>query len=147
MILLDTDHISVLEVPSSDRRTRLVTRLAQVGAAGEVVGTTVVTVEEQMRGWLASIAKERQVRRQVKAYSRLADLFAFFRPFHLALFDEAAADVFDTLGGVRIGTRDKKIAAIARASGALLLTANRQDFEQVPNLQFDNWMDAPPSTP
>ena len=46
MILLDTDHLSVLQVPSSDRRTRLVARLAL--AVDEVVGTTIVSVEEQM---------------------------------------------------------------------------------------------------
>ncbi|MDY3556338.1 type II toxin-antitoxin system VapC family toxin [Gemmata sp. JC717] len=143
MILLDTDHISVLEVPSSDRRTRLVARLAQAAAEGGVIGTTVVTVEEQMRGWLASIAKERQAQRQVNAYRHLARLFAFFQPFHLALFDEATADLFYQFGRIRIGTPDKKIAAVARANNALLLTANRRDSEQIPGLQFANWMDPP----
>jgi len=26
-------------------------------------------------------------------------------------------------------------------NNALLLTANRRDYEQVPGLRFDNWMD------
>lgn len=41
---------------------------------------------------------------------------------------------------------DKKIAAIAIANAALLLTANRRDFEQIPNLRCENWMD-PPAAP
>jgi tRNA(fMet)-specific endonuclease VapC len=143
MILLDTDHISVLEVPASDRRARLVARLAL--ATGEVIGTTIVTVEEQMRGWLAGIAKERQVRRQVHAYRRLAGLFEFFRPFHIALFDDAAAEQFDQWGRIQIGASDKKIAAITIANNALLLTANRRDYEQLPGLRFENWMDEPPA--
>lgn len=40
---------------------------------------------------------------------------------------------------------DKKIAPIAIANNALLLTANRRDFEQVPGLRFDNWMAEPPA--
>lgn len=36
---------------------------------------------------------------------------------------------------------DLKSAAIAIARNALLLTANRQDFELVPGLRFENWLD------
>jgi tRNA(fMet)-specific endonuclease VapC len=143
MILLDTDHLSVLEIPESSRRTRRVARLAL--SEGEVVGTTIVNVEEQMRGWMASIAKERKAQRQVKAYRKLAALFGFFQAYHIALFDEAAANLFDQFGRIRVGTPDRKIAAIAIVNNALLLTANRQDFGQVPGLRFANWMDDPPA--
>lgn len=139
MILLDTDHLSVLAIPGSDRRARVVARLAL--AEDEVIGTTIINVEEQMRGWIAAIAKERQARRQVRAYHRLAGLFAFFRPYHIALFDDASADVFDQFTRIRIGASDRKIAAIAITNNALLLTANRRDYEQVPGLRFENWMD------
>ncbi|MBY0459667.1 MAG: hypothetical protein K2V38_20295 [Gemmataceae bacterium] len=44
MIPLDTDHASALEVPSK-RREHLVARLSLAGAADEVVGTTIITVE------------------------------------------------------------------------------------------------------
>jgi tRNA(fMet)-specific endonuclease VapC len=68
MILLDTDHLTVLEIPDSIRRARLVARLAL--SADDVIGTTIINVEEQMRGWLASIAKERKPERQVRSYQR-----------------------------------------------------------------------------
>jgi tRNA(fMet)-specific endonuclease VapC len=35
-----------------------------------------------------------------------------------------------------------KIASIALANDALLLTANRRDFEKVPGLQLENWLAA-----
>ncbi|AWM36169.1 tRNA(fMet)-specific endonuclease VapC [Gemmata obscuriglobus] len=140
MILLDTDHVTVLRMPPGSRRELLVARLA---GASEEIGVAVVTVEEQMRGWLAAVAKERQVRRQVGPYRELAALFDFFAEFTIAPFSDAAATVFEQLGNIRIGTMDKKIAAIARANNALLLTANRRDFEQIPGLQFANWMDPP----
>jgi tRNA(fMet)-specific endonuclease VapC len=38
-----------------------------------------------------------------------------------------------------------KIACIALVHDALLLRANRQDFEQVPGLRFENWLDDPPA--
>jgi hypothetical protein len=40
----------------TDRYRRLAARLT--AAVGEVVGVTIVTVEEQMRGWLSALADE-----------------------------------------------------------------------------------------
>lgn len=141
MILLDTNHVSILKMPPSDRRTRLVERMTL--AHTELFGIPVVAVEETMRGWLAAIAKERLARRQVSAYRELSSLFEFFATFPIAPFDQAAADRFDSLQAakVRIATRDLKIAAISLASNALLLTANRRDFDKVPGLRFENWLE------
>ena len=137
MILLDTDHLTILQTPDSNRRDRLVARLA---LADNVIGTTVVNVEEQMRGWMASIAKERQPLRQVRSYARLAHLFDFYSDYEIAPFDVPAATRFGTFSRIRIGVSDRKIAAIAISQNALLLTANRRDFELVPGLRFDNWL-------
>ena len=142
MILLDTDHLTPLKYRTGERGVRLTARLADARAAGGRVGVPVVGIEEQMRGWLSAIAKERQPRRQVAPYRELAGLFDFFRGFEVVLFTDAAADLFAGYGGVHITARDRKIAAIAVAHGALLLTANRRDFEQVPGLRFANWLDA-----
>lgn len=139
MILLDTDHLSVLRGDPSERQARLTTRLAAV--KGEEIGTTVVTVEEQMRGWLATLAKERQTRRWIRPYDELASLFEFFADWLIVRFDEPAAAVFDSYNRVRISASDRKIAAITIARGALLLTANRRDFDQIPGLRFENWLD------
>ena len=35
----------------------------------------------------------------------------------------------------------RQITSIAIASNALLLTANRRDFEKVPGLRFENWLE------
>lgn len=139
MILLDTDHASVLGYPESDRCRRLTAKLDAAG--DETVCVTCVTVEEQMRGWLAAIAKERKPKRQVAAYREFTQLWAFFGNFTILPFTDAAADLVEGWGGIHIGMMDKKIAAIAITSGALLLTANRRDYVLVPGLRFDNWMD------
>lgn len=142
MILLDTDHVTAMKYTDTDRYRRLTSRLA---AVDEVIGVTIVTVEEQMRGWLAAIAKERKPQRQVGPYRELAQLFDFFAAFEIVQFNDAVVAVFGQLGSVQIGAMDKKIASIAIANNALLLTANRRDFEQVPRLRFENWMDEPPT--
>jgi tRNA(fMet)-specific endonuclease VapC len=141
VILLDTDHLTVLKYRTSERAIRLTRRLTVASADGTPVGTTVVNVEEQMRGWLAAIAKERTPRRQVAPYRDLAGLFDFFRGFTIALFTDPAADLFAGYSAIRIKATDRKVAAVAIAHNALLLTANTKDFEQVPGLRFENWLD------
>jgi tRNA(fMet)-specific endonuclease VapC len=96
-----------------------------------------------MRGWLAAIAKERHIERQVPAYRELGRLFDYFNRFLIAQLDEAAAVKFSQIRSQRprLGAMDAKIDAIALVNDALLWTANRRDFEQVPGLRFDNWLD------
>jgi tRNA(fMet)-specific endonuclease VapC len=61
-------------------------------------------------------------------------------------WNEPAADALGQFRAqrIRIGTQDLKIAAIALANDALLLSANLRDFEQVPNLRIENWLSERP---
>jgi tRNA(fMet)-specific endonuclease VapC len=142
MILIDTDHATYLKYPESERGRRFINRLAALPPS-EIVGVAIVTIEERMRGWLAVIAKEKQAIRQVVGYQELARLFEFYQEFEIILFDEAAARQFDDLRAqrLRLGAMDLKIAAIALVTKALLLSANRRDFERVPGLRVENWLD------
>jgi tRNA(fMet)-specific endonuclease VapC len=142
MILLDTDHLTLIKYVESERGRRLADRLRALPAA-EIVGVAIVSVEEQVRGWLAPMAKERQVIRQVPAYSALVGLFEYFQKYTIVPFDERAAGEFESLRSakLRLGTMDLKIAATALANQATLLSANRSDFERVPGLRVENWLD------
>ncbi len=141
MILLDTDPLTVLKYPDSDRYARLHGRL--LAAAPELIGTTIFNVEEQMRGWLAAIAKERTLSRQITTYRELTDRFGFFVNFNIISLSTEAVDLCSGFrkSGVKIGTMDLKTACIAMANNALLLTANRRNFEKVPGLRFENWLE------
>jgi tRNA(fMet)-specific endonuclease VapC len=142
MILLDTDHLSLVKYADSDRGQRLADRL-RAQPPDAVVAVSIVTVEEQMRGWLANIAKEKHARRQVWAYAELTNLFDYFRKYTILPFDDRAAERFDDLKAarLRLGSMDLKIAAIALVNQATLLSANRSDFEKVPGLRVENWLD------
>ena len=111
-------------------------------AAGEPVALTVISVEEQMRGWLAEIKKHKDVSQQISAYDRLIKMVQFFQEWTIIRLDEAASEEFTRLKKmkVRVGTRDLKIAAIAQAQRALLLSANLRDFRKVPGLRVENWL-------
>ena len=142
MILIDPDHATLLKYPASDRARRLIHRLTAVPPS-EVVGLAIITIEERMRGWLAVIAREKTAIRQVGGYRELAQLFEFYQEFEIVPFDEAAARQFDDLRSqrLRLGAMDLKIAATALVNNALLLSANRCDFERVPGLRVENWVD------
>jgi tRNA(fMet)-specific endonuclease VapC len=138
MLILDTDHISVLRYPEHPRCGLLTARLQ---AAGEAA-TTVITWEEQLRGWLAEIKRSGKFDDQVLAYAQLVKVFDFFSRWQLLPFDGRAALRCGQLRQqrVRIGTQDLKIAAIALENEGVLLSANLRDFRKVPGLRVENWL-------
>ena len=121
MILLDTDHLSVLVFPESSRGQALGARLQ--ASSDQEIGTPIVTAEEQIRGWLATISRERLVTRQVYGSRRLLEQINLLARWTLIPFDGQAAAEFERLRDSsvrRLGTRDLKIASTALTRGALL---------------------------
>lgn len=146
MILLDTDLVTILLRGTGRDRQRLSERLRH--RAAEAITTTIITYEEQTRGWLAYVSKARTMPDQILAYQRLREHIDCSRRIDLLPFDEAAAVEFQRLrqARVRIGTMDLKIAAIALARNATLVTRNPGDFARVPGLRAEDWTsDAEPS--
>ncbi len=135
MILLDTDHLSVLSNRLAKGHTPLVQRMT--ASADQDLGIPVVCVEEQCRGWLALINQASDVRQQVEPYDRLMKLIDFLGNWPIVPFDTPAVDEFERMRvrRVRAGTQDLKIACTAVVRGALLLTANLRDFRLVPGLR------------
>jgi tRNA(fMet)-specific endonuclease VapC len=138
MVVLDTDHLSMLERDQPGGGA-LQARLASLSPT-EVV-TTIISYEEQMRGWMAYLARTRAVAHQVEAYRRLVQHLDNYRRIPVLAFDEAAAVVFQRLRRtrLRIGTMDLKIAAIVLSRDATLLSRNLADFRQVPGLRVEDW--------
>lgn len=140
MIVLDTDHISILQHADSELAAALVERL--VHWPDSDVATTAITLEEQSRSWLALISRCTDVRRQVAYYDRFVGTFRFFAKWRVASFDDAAAVRFQELRSarIRIGSTDLKIAAICLVNGATLLSRNLADFRRVPGLHVEDWL-------
>jgi len=138
MYVLDTDLLSLLEYPEGRHAQRLQARLDQ---ATEDVVTTIVTYEEQTRGWFALMAKARSVTAQIDVYRRLRRHLENYRSIDVLDFDERAAIEYQRLRSLRlgIGTMDLKIGAIALANSAVLLTRSVSDFKRIPNLVIEDW--------
>lgn len=98
-----------------------------------------------MAGILSRInqIKSASVGELVLAYESLANITDFLAGFTRLPFDREAAARFLKLRkqGVRIGTMDLRIACIVMEYDAVLLTRNTKDFEKVPGLKFENWLE------
>jgi len=118
-------------------------------SVGDVLAVPVVSVEEQLRAWLAQIRRARGVYQQIVPYTRLAKVVHFLADWRIADWSESAAEAFERLrvARIRIGTQDLKIAAITLANDSLLLSANLGDFQRVPGLRVENWLHVQTSRP
>lgn len=139
MLILDTDHLAEFQKGTSYEAQRLKQRLDQ---SQRPLATTIITVEEVMRGWMAAIRRTSDPFRQIGAYMRLRQLFRFFATWQVLDWDDAAAVKFHELKAakLRVGTMDLKIASIALASDCTLLTRNVVDFQNVPGLKIADWL-------
>jgi tRNA(fMet)-specific endonuclease VapC len=138
MYLLDTDLLSVLERGGLEGE-QLRRRLQAVPP--DEVAATVISYEEQTRGWLSYLASARSPMEQVTAYGYLQRHLQVFCAVPLFAFDLAAATIVRQLQQrrIRIGTMDLKIASIALAQRATLLLRNVTDFRKVPELRVEDW--------
>src|SRR5438874_10233851 len=123
--ILDTDVFSLSELRDSREYQHLHARVLQLAHEDRIV-TTIITYEEQTRGWLAYAAKSREMDHQIKAYSRLNKHLRTYLGFEVLDFDAAAARELDRLRALKLklGSADLKIAAIAISQDALLLSRN-----------------------
>ena len=138
MLVLDTDHLVEF-----DRGSAAGMALQQkLEDAADEVATTIISAEEQFRGWLAQIHRQRDPHEQIATYQRLQRRIEFFAAWHLLPWDPDAVDIFQALHRqrIRVGTMDLKIASIVLAHDATLLSRNLRDFQQVPSLRVEDWL-------
>ena len=139
MFVMDTDHVSLLQSAAGLAGERLRARIRSLPE--DEVAATIISFEEQTRGWLAFQASARSLDRQVDAYRKLKRHLKAYCEMDVLEFDIEATTVFQGLrqSRIRIGTMDLKIAAIALAHHATLLTRNLKDFRKVPGLNIEDW--------
>ena len=137
--ILDKNTISVLQLGGSIAYDKLCMRMALVSP--ELVFVTAVSFEEQSRGWLAYLNRAQSDDELLKGYSELTGLLRDYNEFSVLTFDERAIKHYRRLKAlrIRIGTLDLRIASIALARGAKVITQNLKDFEKVPGLIVEDW--------
>jgi tRNA(fMet)-specific endonuclease VapC len=137
MYLLDTDHLSLLQRQGNSAQP-LIQRL-QLNMS--LIAATVISYEEQTRGWMKYFSQAKNLEQQVIAYQRLQQHAINYCNITLLPFDIRAAEQFQQLRKQypRLDTMDLKIAAIALTNNAILLTRNQKDFGQIQGLNIEDW--------
>jgi tRNA(fMet)-specific endonuclease VapC len=133
--ILDTDHVSLYQ----RRHPQVVARVLATAPAD--LGVTTITLGEQVQGRLAVVRQARSQPDAARGYLRLRETVEFYQAIQLVDYTTAAIAYFEELRrqGVRIGTQDLRIAAIALAEGSILVSRNTRDFAQVPGLTREDW--------
>lgn len=128
MFLLDTDHIVIIQQRAEPEFNRLSVRLSAKQA--DDFFTPIVSFHELVLGWSAYIKRAKKSAGLVKGYLKLENILSDFSQSQIASYDDAAAARFESLRkqGVRIGTMDLRISAIALVRGYTLLSRNLVDF-------------------
>ena len=138
-VVLDTNHFR--EVAAA---TPLAANLDRKAAQERAeIFLSIITVQEAVGGWLALINSMKAGRDQIAGYTSFQRTITAFHQFDLLPFDTEAAAIFHRLKSAhpRTGTMDLKIAAICLAYDAMLLTRNLSDFQHIPGLRVENWLD------
>lgn len=135
MLVLDTDLITIYLRGGGEAFQKLTTRWRVSSNVPPCV--TIISFEEQMRGWLSYIAAVKLLEQQIVGYGKLHALLKDYQALAILDFDDVAAVQYAKLRNMklRLGTMDMKIAAIALANDALLLSRNLKDFRKVPELK------------
>ena len=138
-VILDTNVLSILQAGRTSIRDRIENRLLH--EPNSLVFATIVSFQEQTRGWLALLNHSKSDSQLLLAYSELQKLLENYRKLQVLPFDGLSLTTFQKLRRqhVRIGTRDLRIASMALVRGAKVITQNVRDFEQVPGLLVEDW--------
>jgi len=131
LAVVDTNHLSALE-----RDAHLPLRFEERRhAAGYEVFTTIITVQEITKGWLALLNRKTAPSQLVLHYQRFQRSYEALRDWDILPFDQEAVAKMAALSPhrLRTGTMDLKIAAICLAHDA--------DFQDIPGLRVENWLD------
>jgi tRNA(fMet)-specific endonuclease VapC len=134
--LLDTDHMTHWQ----RHHPMVLRRLGQ--CQQNEYGTTIVTLEEQLRGRLAQLNQRNIATDRIRFhYASLQSTYDFYQRLQVFEFSYAAELQYADLlkQQVRVGTQDLRIAAIALSLGATVVTCNSRDFGRVPGLSIEDW--------
>lgn len=138
-VLLDTDHLSVLQWEEQPACDRLRARLRQLPP--DDVATSIVSFQEQVQGWQAFLSRARKSEQVVLAYAKLEAVWRWFLKMNVLSYTSDAQTRFAELRRQcpRVKAMDLRIASVALTTDSTLLSRNLRDFRQVPGLTVEDW--------
>jgi tRNA(fMet)-specific endonuclease VapC len=135
LFVLDSDTLSLFQAG----HPRIAERVDQC-KPGEVA-TTVISVDEQLRGWFSLVRKAKHPKQLAFAYERLSRSVSLLSKMRILTYTENAIASYDGLKKSKVspGGNDLRIAVIALEFGGVVVTRNVTDFQVVPGLLVEDW--------
>ncbi len=140
MVVLDTDILSLVEWEMSAVSQKLRQRFSQYPPSE--IHASIISFDEQMRGWTAYIGRAKNMSQEIQAYQRLRRQLKLYCKLPMVDFDEPAAVRYQSLRRQfrRLNANDLKIASITLAHQATtLVSRNMRDFKLIPGLMVEDW--------
>jgi tRNA(fMet)-specific endonuclease VapC len=129
MVCVDTDFL----IDLSNREEKVLKKLKELGAKGQTVYTTTISMGEYYTGAYRSRDRE----------SKVAKAKEFLKAFAPLTPDQESARLWGQLSAElksnTIGDLDLLIASIALSNKQTLITRNKKHFERVSGLQVESW--------
>src|SRR5438067_9577908 len=112
LVLLDTDHLSILQMRNQPFCDCLESKLAQ--HTTDETAASIVSFQEHVQGWLAWINRAKKDAQIVQGYTQLHCILQDFCRIRVLPFDAEAQSIFTELRRRhrRIDTLDLRIASI-----------------------------------
>jgi tRNA(fMet)-specific endonuclease VapC len=135
LYVLDTDHLSLYRYGHPEVSAHI------EATPADQLAVTIITIEEQLRAWYTQVRRARDMDRLARAYQGLFEVAETSKYIRVLPFTSHAVERYLDLRSQlpRLGKMDLAIAAIALEYDGIVVTRNRRDFEQVPDLQLEDW--------
>lgn len=135
LYILDTDHMTLWQ----HGHPVVLAQLEHIPIESRAV--TMISLTEQIQGWLAAMGRARREAQVANSLHRLYQTIHFYQQLQVLAYDTLAITEFERLRDdkLRVGTQDLRIASIALSRNATMVTRNLRDFSRVPGLQVVDW--------
>jgi len=135
MFVLDTDHLSLHQ----HGHPLIAARIQHT--PNSLLAASIVSYEEQLRGWFTVIRRVEHTPKIALAYQSLHEMHEYFCRLHLLDFTAQAHVIYEGLRRQfrRHGAMDLRIAATVLAVDGVLVTRNSRDFSEISNLKIEDW--------
>ncbi len=135
LYILDTDMLTLYE----NKHPVVLQRV--LGVPPPDLAVTIITVEEQLRGWFTNVRQAKRPADLANAYDRFTSAVQEIKVLQIISFSLNCVHRFNALLALKlnISKMDLRIAAIALEHGAIVVTRNVRDFGRVPNLTIEDW--------
>jgi tRNA(fMet)-specific endonuclease VapC len=138
LYILDTDHISLFLGNYPSVRDRVLQTQSECSI-------TIISVQEIFNGWVGQLNRVENEAYKIEIYQRLHLTTQFIQQMPVLNYEQTASAEYqqiikaNPILAKRRLEKDMRIAAIALANEATIVTRNKRDFEQVLKLNIEDW--------